>query len=83
MQFPSYPLGLVRIGVSGEVLIEFVVSPQGTATVLQVKASDKEFEAAVREAVQNWRFEPGVDLKYRMPTKTRMSLTVKFYLKED
>jgi TonB family protein len=58
---PRYPVDLRAAGVEGEVLVQFIVRTDGTidvSTFKVLKASQVEFETAVREALPLMRFAP-------------------------
>jgi periplasmic protein TonB len=58
---PAYPYALKSSGVTGEVLVEFVVDESGHVLNPRVlKSSHFEFEAPTLAAVSKWRFEPGM-----------------------
>lgn len=83
MRYPAFPMKFRQIGISGRVKIIISISDQGLATLLKLDVTHEELKSPVSDAILAWRFEPGVDLKTRMPTKTRMALTVYFDLKDD
>jgi carboxyl-terminal processing protease len=57
---PNYPPEFAAKQVEGEVLVKFVVCPDGTTTeVTAVRSSDKRLEAFAVQAVKRWRFKPG------------------------
>ena len=57
---PVYPSDLKRQGISGEVLVEFIVDSNGNVTAAQIlKSSHREFEAPSLQAVAKWKFRPG------------------------
>ena len=57
---PTYPSDLKRQGISGEVLVEFIVDSNGNVTAAQVlRSSHREFEAPSLQAVAKWKFRPG------------------------
>lgn len=71
---PTYPMALRMKGVQGEVMVDFLVLPDGT--VKSAHASDNslpEFAAAAVAAVSRWTFKPGrfggqpVTTKMRVP----------------
>jgi len=58
---PDYPSELRRSGISGEVLVEFVIAADGTVRDAVVrKSTSSEFEAPAIAAVNQWRFRPGL-----------------------
>jgi TonB family protein len=60
---PRYPAALKRSGVSGDVLVQFVVDEAGRVdmrTFESLRSSGPEFTAAVKEALPTWRFDPAI-----------------------
>jgi|SRR5690554_3711426 len=57
---PTYPTDALRAGQSGEVQVEFTVSPDGSITDARVVRADppRVFDRAAVSAVRRWRFEP-------------------------
>lgn len=57
---PQYPTELRRAGTAGEVVVDFVVDPNGDVQkAYALRSSDRGFEAAAVEAVSKWKFQPG------------------------
>ncbi|HLP25523.1 MAG TPA: TonB family protein, partial [Acidobacteriota bacterium] len=57
---PAYPFEMRRAGISGEVMVEFIVDTSGDVILAQVtRSSRREFEAAAIRTVQKWKFKPG------------------------
>jgi RNA polymerase sigma factor (sigma-70 family) len=57
---PQYPFEMRRAGVSGEVVVDFVVDTNGDVQNAQaIRSSQREFEAAAVQAVSKWKFKPG------------------------
>jgi protein TonB len=78
---PSYPFSLKASGVSGEVLVEFIVDERGRVTHPRVvRSTHPDFEASTIAAVSKWRFEPGT--RNMTPVSFRMLVPVKFNLNE-
>lgn len=76
---PAYPAELRKAGVSGEVVVDFVVDAQGAvAEASPVNSTRREFESAAIEAVRQWRFEPGQ--KDGRPVSTQLRLPIVFTL---
>ena len=58
---PLYPPSLWRKGISGEVLVDFLVTPDGRVAQAQaVRSTHKEFALAAVKAVSAWVFTPGM-----------------------
>lgn len=74
---PQYPAEMRAAGVTGEVLVDFIVDSAGEVKEAKVrKASRPEFEAAAVEAVSNWKFSPGQ--KSSRAVATRMQVPMVF-----
>ena len=57
---PQYTGDAMRRRVSGAVLLRCVVDREGVPTDLEIVESlDEDLDRASREALQQWRFEPG------------------------
>lgn len=57
---PAYPIEAAKSGLSGEVVIEFIVNELGDVVQARVvNSTDRIFEEAATRAVLNWKFEPG------------------------
>jgi TonB family protein len=58
---PRYPQRLREMGVQGDVLVQFQITPQGTlreGTVRVLKSSDAAFSQAVLDVLPAYRFTP-------------------------
>ncbi|ACB74290.1 energy transducer TonB [Opitutus terrae] len=74
---PLYPRSLLEQGVVGGVIFELRVDEQGRLAQLNtLRASHPEFEAAAREVVQKWEFQPAQ--KDGQPVASRWNLAVAF-----
>lgn len=77
---PSYPYSLRRAGVSGEVVVVFVVTPEGTVENTEVeRSSHPDFNRPAREAVARWTFEPATKAGEKVSVLVRT--TVEFSLR--
>ncbi len=57
---PQYPFDMKRQGITGEVLVEFIVDINGDVrNAYAVRSSQREFEASAVQAVSKWKFRPG------------------------
>lgn len=67
---PIYPYSAKRRGVSGVVVVRFLVDIQGRIQRLKIVESKPHgvFEDSVRRAVAKWRFKPGVYQGRAVPT---------------
>lgn len=78
---PMYPYQAKRDGITGEVLVEFMVDETGAVRDPQVvRSSDRVFEEASLRAVAKWRFEPG--RRNGKIVRFRMAVPVVFNLNE-
>jgi TonB family protein len=78
---PQYPLEMRRAGITGEVVVEFVVDVNGdviNATAL--RSSRTEFEAAAVAAVSKWKFKPG--RKGGRDVNTRLQVPIVFTMND-
>lgn len=76
---PQYPPGMQHTGITGEVLVGFVVDAQGTVCkVRALTSSREEFELPAVQAVSRWRFKPG--RKAGKAVATRMEAPIEFAL---
>jgi TonB family protein len=76
---PVYPFSLRLTGNRGEVVVDFVIDPQGNVVMADVsKSSHPDFEAPAVEAVLKWKFKPG--LKNGRPVYVRMEVPILFQL---
>ncbi|HTO02197.1 MAG TPA: TonB family protein [Opitutus sp.] len=79
---PEYPKELREAGVSGEVLVEFVVDKTGAVQgAVPVSSTHPGFEAAAVAAVEKWKFDSG--LKGGRAVNTRLQQTITFSLSRD
>ena len=57
---PTYPHELSNSGISGSVIVEFIIDKNGNVPQAQAqRSSDGRFEAAAVRAVLQWKFKPG------------------------
>lgn len=76
---PNYPVELKAAGTTGEVTVRFMVRVDGTVASCEVLQSDHPaLSAAAVEAVQQWRFRPGI--KDGKPVAIQVQITVPFRL---
>jgi len=79
---PNYPFEMKRAGISGSVLLEFIVSSTGDVVAVQVvRSSQREFEQPAIQAVQKWKFRPG--RKGGRAVNTRCQIEIPFTLTDD
>lgn len=78
---PSYPFSLKSSGISGEVVVEFVVDEHGRVLSPRVlRSTHPDFESPTLAAVSKWRFEPGT--RNMAPVRFKMVVPVKFNLND-
>lgn len=79
---PQYPFEMRRAGITGEVLVEFIVDANGDVrNAFAVRSSQREFETAAVQAVSKWKFKPG--RKGGRAVNTRMQQPIGFNLKDN
>ncbi len=79
---PNYPFEAKSRGLSGEVLVEFLVDESGAVFELRVlRSSDRMFEEAALRAVARWKFEPG--RRDGRIVRFKMSVPIVFRLDEN
>lgn len=79
---PQYPFEMRRAGISGEVLVEFIVDANGDVrNAFAVRSSQREFEANAIQAVSKWKFRPGK--KGGRTVNTRMQQLIAFNLHDE
>lgn len=78
---PDYPREAKVTGVTGEVLVEFIVDESGHVLRPRVvRSTDPRFETPTLRAVERWRFEPGK--KDGKIVRFRMAVPVMFTLND-
>ena len=76
---PQYPLEMKKRGMTGQVVLQFIVNPSGDVQDVEVVSStNKEFEQPAIQAVQQWKFIPG--RKNGRTVYTRMQVPIAFNL---
>jgi protein TonB len=79
---PTYPFEMRRAGISGDVLVDFIVDTDGDVrNATAVHSSQREFEAAAIQAVSKWKFKPG--RKNGHSVFTHMQVPIVFTLDEN
>jgi len=76
---PAYPAAERTAGITGEVLVEFIVDESGRVLNPRVvRSSGVAFESPTLRAVMRWRFEPGKKdgrlVRFRMMVPVRFNL---------
>jgi len=73
---PVYPRELKELGISGEVVVEFVVNTNGHPSEAKiVRSSHPLFSAAAMETVAQWRFLPGRKAGKLVRTRVQQPMT--------
>jgi protein TonB len=71
-----------RLGISGEVTVDFIVDPNGNVrNATAVHSSQREFEESACTAVSKWKFNPG--RKGGRPVFVHMQVPIVFTLSQD
>lgn len=79
---PRYPYEMNRAGISGSVVVEFVVDANGEVkNPTVVRSTNREFEAPAIEAILKWKFRPG--RKGGHAVASRASQEISFNLSSD
>lgn len=78
---PTYPAAERNGGITGDVLVEFIVDESGRVQHAHIVQSTlAAFEAPTLHAIDKWRFEPGK--KNGRPVRFRMVVPVHFSLEQ-
>jgi len=74
---PVYPPRARMRRIEGEVVVEFVVNPDGTVRNVEVISSrpGETFSDAAVRSIQRWRFAPGTKEGLAVPTRVRQKVT--------
>lgn len=79
---PVYPFEMKRQGIHGDVVLQFLVDPNGDVRdVIVIRSTHREFESPAIQAVQKWKFRPGK--KGGKNVTTRMQIPIAFNLNDD
>jgi protein TonB len=79
---PVYPEAMKRTGLTGEVLVDFIVDPEGKVrNERAVRSSQHEFEEPACSAVARWKFRPG--RKDGRAVYVHMQVPIVFTLDQD
>jgi protein TonB len=77
---PRYPEALRRAGITGRVVVEYTVTPEGRVTgATVIESSHPEFDQSALEAVRQWAYSPG--LKNGQPIAARLQQELQFVQK--
>jgi len=79
---PQYPYEMSRAGISGDVVVEFIINTSGDVIDTRVvRSSHREFEVPAMQAVQKWKFKAG--RKSGRPVNVRASQLIEFNLEDS
>ncbi len=79
---PVYPYDMKKQGISGQVVVEFILNSEGNVQGAFAESSTQhEFEASAIQAVSKWRFKPG--RRGGRAVNTRMQVPIVFSLNND
>ena len=79
---PLYPYEMSRAGISGEVVVEFIINANGDVIDTRVvRSSHREFEIPALQAVTKWKFKAG--RKGGRPVNVRASQLLEFNLEDS
>lgn len=80
---PKYPMNSRRKGEQGRVILDVLVSKEGTATSITLVSSSgfKELDAAAKEAVMQAKFKPGS--RNGKPVEASARMTILFQLNQN
>jgi periplasmic protein TonB len=79
---PVYPRNMRADGISGEVMVDFILDPTGRVrNAVPAHSSQREFEGAACDAVGKWKFKPG--RKGGHAVFVHMQVPMVFTLSED
>jgi TonB family protein len=75
---PAYPEGAKISGVEGDVVMQALISKEGTVKRVHVMEGDSRLRSAAEEAVYKWRYRPYV--LHGRPVEVATTVTVNFNL---
>jgi protein TonB len=79
---PQYPYEMSRAGISGDVVVEFIINSNGDVVDTRVvRSSHREFEVPAMQAVQKWKFKAG--RKGGRAVNVRASQLIEFNLEDS
>jgi protein TonB len=79
---PQYPFEMRRAGITGEVLVDFIVTSEGDVrNAYAAHSTQREFEASAVLAVSKWKFRPGK--RGGRAVNTHMQVPVGFTLSDN
>lgn len=79
---PQYPFEMRRAGISGEVVVDFIVDTNGDVrNAYAASSTQRDFEQAAVTAVSKWKFRPGI--RGGRPVNTHMQVPIVFSLNNE
>ena len=79
---PQYPFEMRRAGISGQVVVDFIVDTAGNVrNAFAASSSQREFESSAVQAVAKWKFRPGKRGGHTV--NTHMQVPIVFTLNND
>jgi protein TonB len=79
---PTYPFEMRRAGITGTVMVDFIVDPEGNVIDAYAESSSQhDFEANAIQGVARWKFRPG--RKGGRAVATRMQVPIQFSLNSE
>lgn len=79
---PQYPFEMRRAGITGEVVVDFIVDSNGDVrNAYAARSTQREFESSAVTAVSKWKFRPGK--KGGRSVNTHMQVPVAFTLTDN
>jgi periplasmic protein TonB len=79
---PQYPFDMRKAGISGQVLVEFIVDTSGNVqNAFAASSTQREFESSAIQAVSKWKFRPGQ--RGGRAVNTRMQVPIVFSLNSE
>lgn len=79
---PQYPFEMRRAGISGQVLVDFIVDTDGNVrNAYAASSTQRDFEQAAVTAVSKWKFKPG--RKGGRAVNTHMQVPIVFSLNNE
>jgi TonB family protein len=74
-----YPLSMREAGITGKVIIDFLVEPDGHTSQVQIQfATNQTFGEAAKEAIEQWIFTPG--MRNGVPARVALEEPISFNL---
>jgi TonB family protein len=79
---PFYPETMRHAGITGEVVVDFIVDAHGNVQNAHViRSTQADFEAAALNAVRTWKFQPGV--KNSRAVNVHLQVPVRFTMESQ